>query len=199
MAASANPSPKQSELELNRKRKEQVVTPRKNPTQRKRINRAPLIIENTTVFTRCVYCHPLCYFHSLPSSSSGGIARKTVKLPAREASYARGERLQARNHKSEMSFENAPENPLDISGKNPLKVTILWKIPLTSEMMLEHATGNPSENATEKPTMMFDLWCAIVYMQRYIQTCTYTYMYNMCMYIYIYICIRIDRERYTHL
>ena len=35
------PSTTQAELEMNRKCKEEVATPRKNPSQRKRINRVP--------------------------------------------------------------------------------------------------------------------------------------------------------------
>ena len=39
----------------------------------------------------------------------------------------RGKRLHTRNRKSEILLENTAEKPLDNSGGNPLKVTILWK------------------------------------------------------------------------
>ena len=64
----------QSELEINRKPKEEVVTLRKNPKQLKRRDR----VERTTVFTRCVYCPLLCYLSFVFISSSGGTS---LQLP----------------------------------------------------------------------------------------------------------------------
>ena len=47
-------------------------------------------------------------------------------------------------------MENATENPLDNSTSTG-QVTSRWKIPLTSEITLEHASGNPLEHATKNP------------------------------------------------
>ena len=63
----------QPELEIDRARKEEVVTPRKHLKQRKRINRIPSNWKDA-VFTRCVYCPLLCYLSFLFISSSGGSA-----------------------------------------------------------------------------------------------------------------------------
>ena len=39
----------------------------------------------------------------------------------------------------------------NFQSKSTGQVTILWNIPLTSEIKLETATENPSGNATENP------------------------------------------------
>ena len=39
----------------------------------------------------------------------------------------------------------------EFPAKSTGQVTVLWKIPLTSENMLENATGNPLEHAIENP------------------------------------------------
>ena len=54
-----------SELEINRRRKEEVVTKRKNPTQHKFITYAYFAL-------RCIYCPRPCYLSFLFTSSSGG-------------------------------------------------------------------------------------------------------------------------------
>ena len=55
--------------------------------------------------------------------------------------------LHAGSRKSEMPLEIHRTIPVRSTGQ----ATILWKIPLTSENALEHATDNPLVNATENP------------------------------------------------
>ena len=62
---------------------------------------------------------------------------------------SRGKILHTRNRKSEITLENATDNPLDISVKSTGQVIILQKIPQTSEITLENASENPLGNDTE--------------------------------------------------
>ena len=90
--------------------------------------------------------------------------RGAPATPPRDGAAGVGaKQLHTRNHKSEIYIyiyiyvytspsENTSESPFgNVQRKSAGKVTILLKIPLTSEITLENAAESPLENATGNP------------------------------------------------
>ena len=121
--------------------------------------------------------------------------RRRGSFPAEDV---RGKILHTREHKSQIPLEHATEHPLDNSSqyKPTGQVTILWEIPLTSEIPSENATEHAFKHATENPRLFLRRRCMYVYTYVYVYVCIYIYIY-MYMYTYIHTYIH-TYILYTH-